>query len=301
MCYDNSDVKNIEWEVAVVIQLSAFADEAASDYSTQLQILREERIPYIELRGLDGKNISDISENEAEQYAMQTQKAGIKVWSIGSPLGKIGIHDDFKSHMKLAKHIFQLAKIFGTEKVRVFSFYTKEPAVDRDEVLTRMRALAEMADKNGVVLYHENEKEIYGDIAERCVDLLRTVPQLRSVFDPANYVQCGEDVSAALIRLADRTDYYHIKDALYSDGEVVPAGLGDGKLKEVLGCIHKDTTLTLEPHLTVFEGYSHLEHTSRKVKYGYKTSREAFAVATEALRTLLSDEGFHEEREKWIK
>ena len=99
----------------MVIRLSAFADEAASEYSTQLQTLQEERIPYIELRGLDGKNISDIKENEAERYALQTQKAGIRVWAIGSPLGKIGIGDDFKPHMELAKHIFQLAKIFGTD------------------------------------------------------------------------------------------------------------------------------------------------------------------------------------------
>lgn len=291
----------MEQGVVVVIQLSAFADEATSDYNTQLQILQDERIPYIEIRGLDGKNISDITENEAEQYATQTQKAGIKVWAIGSPLGKISIKDDFKSHMKLARHIFHLAKIFGTEKVRVFSFYTKDPIRDRDEVLTRMRALVELADQNEVVLYHENEKEIYGDTAERCLDLLQMVPQLKSVFDPANYVQCNEDVLAALTLLAKRTNYYHIKDALYEDGEVVPAGLGDGKLKEVLGSIHKDTTLTLEPHLTVFEGYSHLEHTTRKVKYGYKTSREAFVVAAEALRTLLFEEGFHEEGKKWIK
>lgn len=285
----------------MVIRLSAFADEAASEYSTQLQALQEERIPYIELRGLDGKNISDIKENEAERYALQTQKAGIRVWAIGSPLGKIGIGDDFKSHMELAKHIFQLAKIFGTEKVRVFSFYTKDPAEDRGEVMMRMRALAELAEKNGVVLYHENEKEIYGDTAARCVDLLQTVPQLKSVFDPANYVQCGEDVAAAVTLLADRTDYYHIKDALYADGEVVPAGLGDGNLKKVLGSIHKDTTLTLEPHLTVFEGYSLLEPAAKKVKYGYKTSREAFAMAAEALRSILSAEGFHEEGDKWIK
>ncbi len=283
------------------IKLSAFADEAAADYAAQLQILREERIPFIELRGLDGKNISAVREEEAGRYAEQTEAAGIKVWAIGSPLGKIGMEDDFDAHLKTAEHVFRLAKIFKTERVRVFSFYTKSPEKDRNEVLRRMRAMQQLAECCGVVLYHENEKEIYGDTAARCADLLREVPRLKSVFDPANYVQCGEDVSAALRLLADKTDYYHIKDALYNSGEVVPAGQGDGHLQEVLEGIGKDTVLTLEPHLAVFEGYSHLERTARKTAFSYRTSRVAFAAAVQALRALLQKCSFKEENGVWKK
>lgn len=283
------------------IRLSAFADEAAADYGEQLKVLREERIPYIELRGLDGKNVADLSEEEAEKYAVQTREAGIKVWAIGSPLGKIGIGEDFEEHLRKAARVFRLAKIFGTKKVRVFSFYTKTPEADREEVLRRMKALVRLADDNGAVLYHENEKEIYGDTAARCADLLDGTPGLKSVFDPANYVQCHEDVSAALCLLRLRTGYYHIKDALYPDGEVVPAGKGDGALAEVLSGITENTVLTLEPHLAVFEGYSHLERTARKPKYGYGTSREAFAAAAEALRALLRRCSFKEESGVWKK
>ncbi len=283
------------------IQLSAFADEAASAYATQLKVLQEERIPYIELRGLDGKNVSELSEEEAKRYAVQTQEAGIKVWAIGSPLGKIGIDDDFDEHLEKAEHVFRLAGIFGTEKVRVFSFYTKRPEADREEVMRRMGEMVRLAEKHGVVLFHENEKEIYGDTAVRCADLLSSNQGLKSVFDPANYVQCGEKVSDALNLLRKGTGYYHIKDALYADGEVVPAGKGDGCLMELLEGLTEDTVLTLEPHLAVFEGYSHLEQTERKMKYAYKSLREAFAEAAGALRGLLQKCMFREENGEWKK
>lgn len=283
------------------IKLSAFADEAAVSYSEQLKVLTEERMPCIELRGLDGKNITLVSEDEAKRYAEQTAAAGITVWSIGSPIGKIGINEDFESHLSTAEHTFRLAKIFGTDRIRVFSFYTETPEEDRAEVMSRMKRLLRLADECGVTLYHENEKEIYGDTAERCADLLDNNPQLKSVFDPANYVQCNEDIPAALKLLRKKTDYYHIKDALYAGGEVVPAGLGDGHLVDVISGICEDTALTLEPHLTIFEGYTILERSQRKMKYAYKTSREAFAAAAEALRAVLRKCGFKEDNGVWIK
>lgn len=283
------------------IKLSAFADEAAVNYSEQLKVLNEERIPCIELRGLDGKNITNISEDEAKRYAEETEKTGIIVWSIGSPIGKIGINDDFESHLALAEHTFRLAKIFGTDRIRVFSFYTKTPENDRAEVMARMKRLLQVASDCGVTLYHENEKEIYGDTADRCADLLENNPKLKSVFDPANYVQCNVDIPDALRLLRKKTDYYHIKDALYGDGEVVPAGRGDGHIFDVLNGITGDTTLTLEPHLAVFEGYSILERMQRKMKYAYKTSRDAFAAAAEALREALLKCSFKEGDGIWVK
>lgn len=283
------------------IWLSAFADEASAEFGEQLRVLREERIPYIELRGVDGKNISELTLPETEGYAKAAAQAGILVWALGSPLGKIGVQDDFRPHLEQAERLFRLASVFGTDKVRVFSFYTETPEADEAEVFGRMRALAALAARFGVTLYHENEKGIYGSTAARCAKLLAAVPGLKSVFDPANYVQCGEDVPSALRLLGAETGYYHIKDALYADGEVVPAGSGDGCLRQVVGGIARDTVLTLEPHLAVFEGYSHLERTAQKQKFGYRTSREAFAAAAAALRGLLQESGFEEGEGVWKK
>lgn len=282
------------------IRLSAFADEASADFAEQIRVLREECIPYIELRGLDGKNVADLTLDEAKRYKGMLDEGGIAVWSIGSPLGKIGIHDDFTEHLKKAERVFRLSKIFGTEKVRVFSFFTDTPERDEAEVFSRMRQLVALADECGVVLYHENEKKIYGDTAARCERLLDAVPRLRCVFDPANFVQCGQNVAAALSLLERRIDYYHIKDAL-ADGTVVPAGEGEGSIQRMIAGIGKDSVLTLEPHLTVFEGYAGIDHTELKNKYTFGSSRAAFAAAAQALRKVLRENSYREENGIWTR
>ena len=283
----------------MTLRLSAFADEASADFAEQIRALREERIPYIELRGLDGKNVSDLTDAEAERYAAVLKEGNVRVWSIGSPLGKIGIEDDFEAHLRKAERVFRIAHIFGTEKVRVFSFFTDTPEKDEEKVTARMLKMTELASDCGVRLYHENEKHIFGDTAARCDALLRRVPGLGCVFDPANFVQCGENVPAALALL--RVDYYHIKDALFAGGEVVPAGHGDGHIGELIGGIGGDTVLTLEPHLSVFEGYAQIDATQLKNKFSYPSQRAAFAAAAEALRVVLKENGFCEEGETWIK
>ena len=285
----------------MILHLSAFADEASADFAGQIRALREERIPYIELRGLDGKNVSELTDEEAERYAAMLEEGGIRVWAVGSPLGKIGIEDDFEAHLRTAERVFRLAHIFGTEKVRVFSFFTDTPEKDEERVIARMIRMKELADGCGVRLYHENEKHIYGDTAARCDTLLRRVPGLECVFDPANFVQCNEDIPAALALLRSRVGYYHIKDALFAGGEVVPAGFGDGHVGEVIGGIAGDTVLTLEPHLAVFEGYAQIDRTQLKNKFAYPSQRAAFAAAAEALRCVLKEKGFCEEGETWIK
>ena len=180
------------------IRLSAFADEASADLLRQIETLHRERIPLIELRGVNGKNVAELEDEEALRCREQLDAGGIAVWSIGSPLGKIGVREDFSQHLKKAERVFRLANIFATTRVRVFSFYTDAPERDEAEVFARMRAMSELAKEYGVTLYHENEKEIYGDIPVRNAKLLDNIPELHCVFDPANYVQCGADIAKAL-------------------------------------------------------------------------------------------------------
>ena len=283
------------------VRLSAFADEASENFSEQIRVLREERIPMIDLRGLDGKNVSDLSEEEAKEYRALLDCGGICVWAIGSPLGKIGIRDDFEEHLCRAERTFRLAKIFGTDKVRVFSFYTDDPDGDEGEVFKRMRALQSLAESHGVTLYHENEKEIYGDTPSRCVKLLREVGGLKCAFDPANFIQCGQDAGSALAVLSEGVDYYHIKDALLATGEVVPAGEGDGQIGRLISRLQTDATLTIEPHLSAFTGYDKIDRTVLKNKFTYASPRSAFAAAAEALRKILNENGFKEENGVWTK
>ena len=115
-----------------MIQLCAFADEAATELSGQITALKENGISLIEIRGIDDKNVSEFTEEEAKKYAQAFADAGISVWSIGSPLGKISIDEDLEEHFELTRHVCRLAKIFGTDKIRMFSF--KKAYEREDEV-----------------------------------------------------------------------------------------------------------------------------------------------------------------------
>ena len=132
-------------------------------------------------------------------------------------------------------------------------------------------------------------------MAVRCLDIVRTLPEIKNVFDPANYVQCGQDTLEAWSMLKGYTKYMHIKDAL-SDSTVVPAGKGEGNVKKIvaefLAMGGKD--FTLEPHLRVFDGLEKLEHSEgekRKVSYAYASNDEAFDAAENAFKELLSEIG----------
>ena len=284
------------------LYLSAFADEAAEDFEEQLRVLNAERIPYIEIRGINGKNVADISEREAEECKTLLEKYGVRVWSIGSPLGKIGVSDDFKKHTEKAEHVFKIADILECKRVRMFSFYTDDPGPHEREIVSRLVKLVKLADRHGIALCHENEKGIYGDTAARCLNLLDNVRGLKCVYDPANFIQCGENAEAAHSSLRGRIDYYHIKDALTADGSVVPAGAGDGNISKIIGDIDLETVvLTLEPHLKIFSGYDNFDRSKLKNIYEYPTARAAFTAAADALRGLLIENGFSEGSGVWTK
>lgn len=269
-------------------KLAAFADEADSRISEQIKAMKENDISYLEIRGVDGENIADITKEKAKEVRTQLEDSGIFVWSLGSPYGKIGINDDFTPHLDKFKHGLELAEILGAKHIRMFSFYVPsgEEAHYKEKVMSRLEQFLLAAKDSGIILCHENEKGIYGDIASRCEEIHKTFPELRAVFDPANFIQCGQDTVAAWEKLAPYVEYMHIKDAL-ADGSVVPAGKGIGNLPYLLKN-YKGSVLTLEPHLSVFDGFEKLEAEEKtKMGYCYPSSRAAFDAAVNALKELI--------------
>lgn len=275
-------------------RISGFSDEIDPKIDVQFAHLAKLGIGYFEPRGIDGKNIADISDDECDALAERMKKYGIKASSIGSPIGKIGIDEDFEPHLAKLLRVIDIAKQLGTKYIRVFSFYIPDGRAAEDfrgEVMRRMTAMCDAAKKNSIVLLHENEKGIYGDNAERCADILRTVdsPSLRAVFDPANFVQCGQPTyPEAFDMLAPYVEYMHIKDAT-ADGKVVPAGDGIGKVGEILAALDKrdySGFLSLEPHLGDFDGFGALEKDA-EVK-SEKSDAEKFTLAHTALQNLLA-------------
>lgn len=276
-------------------KLAAFADEAQGSLEGQIKALKRNGIECLEIRGVDGENVSDITPKKAEEIRKRLDENNIRVWSIGSPYGKIGITEDFESHLDKFKRGLETAQILGAKNIRLFSFYIPVGEYDkyREEVMKRLYCFVRSAKGSNITLCHENEKGIYGDTGERCLEIHRSIPELRAVFDPANFIQCGEDAIRAWQMISPYVKYMHIKDAK-PDGFVVPAGKGAGNIPYLLSR-YKNPVLTIEPHLSVFEGFDKLEGENKSIPmYHYPSSDIAFDTAVNSLKELLK------ENEKWI-
>ena len=277
-------------------KISGFSDEIASDIVSQFEVLNKLGIKYFEPRGVNGKSISSLTCEEVLKLKETMKKYGIKASSIGSPVGKIKLSEDFESHFEMYKSVVKTAKILGTKYIRIFSFWHDEEGrswteEERTEVLCRLRKMIAYAKERGVVLLHENEKDIYGDIAYRCLDLMKELycDNFKAVFDPANFVQSDQDTKEAYKMLKDYIEYIHIKDARFADHAVVPAGQGDGNVKFILDSIFADGYdgfLSIEPHLGRFVGLGGLE-TGDLMKNLPEGGEGTFTLAYESLIALL--------------
>ncbi len=272
--------------------ISAFGDEIADDLAEQLTVLRDLQIRYLELRGAWGKNVLNLTDDEAQRARELADGYGIGISAIGSPIGKSPIEAPLADELANLERVIAIGKIVGTSYVRVFSFYPPAEATDVDqyvaEAVTRLRALAEVAAAAGVTLLLENEKGIVGDTVARCHALLSGVnhPALVFAWDPANFVQVGEAqvTTRGWPQLQQYIGYVHIKDALL-DGGVRPAGEGDGEVPELLANLRASGyqgMLALEPHLKV------AGHSS-----GF-SGPEGMKRAVEALRTVMAAQGCEE-------
>ena len=288
--------------------LSAFADEASPALDGQIVALKDANIACVEMRGVDAKSVKELTLDEARAVRAKLDAAGIAVFSMGSPFGKIGILDDFEPHETEFLHALSLCHVLGCKMMRVFSFFIPagdDPEKHRPEVIRRLSRMLDAAEREGVKLAHENEKGIYGDTGDRCLALIEELgDRLGLIFDPANFIQVGCVPAVEFPKLEGYLTYMHIKDALLADGSVVPSGHGDGSIPDILTAISKkkgDVVLSVEPHLTVFEGLEQLQTEGLKHRYAYPDSFAAFAAAAGAIKDVLTKIGYTEGTGVWTR
>ena len=280
--------------------LSAFADEVSPELENQIAALERNGIPMLEPRNISG-GILTKTEEELHAIRARLDKAGIGISSLGSPIGKYKITDSFEPHMEDFCKAIRACKILGTNRMRIFSFFVDTPdlATYRDEVIARMQWMLDEAKKEGILLCHENESKIYGQNPAEVADLLGALPELKGIFDAANFVREGQDALAGFEATLSSLEYVHVKDASYPDRKIWPVGMGQGCYEEVLRRVDTATdatvTLTLEPHLFVFDAYKSIDSHKLKVGVLYDSPDAAFDGAATHLKNLLTKLGYHEE------
>ncbi|KKX97345.1 sugar phosphate isomerase/epimerase family protein [Microbacterium sp. Ag1] len=269
-------------------KLSGFGDEIDPDPSVQIAVLQALGARHIEVRSAWGVNVVDLDESQLAQLAAVVSERGMAVSAIASPIGKVDVSLPVEHEVGRLQRAIRAAEVLEAPYIRIFSFFRAEhlSADDiRDEVLVRMAALARTAEAAGVTLVHENEKDIYGDIPSRVLDVIESVgsDRLRVAWDNANFVQVGvRPFTDCYAKLRPHLEYLQLKDALAATGEVVPVGDGDGELRETLTALRDDGYVgfaSLEPHLTDVDAL------------GGFSGPEAFGRAGRALRTLTDEIG----------
>ena len=267
--------------------LSGFGDEIDADPIVQIAVLQALGASHIEVRSAWGVNIVEMDDAQLDRLAELLTERGMGVSAIASPIGKVDVGLPVEHEVERLERAIVAAHRLGARYIRIFSFYYdgREAADVRDAVIERMRALTAVAERENVVLLHENEKDIYGDIPERVHDLLTAVdsPNLRVAWDNANFVQVGvKPFSDGYSLLREYLVYLQVKDALAATGEVVPAGEGDGELLETVTALRDSGFsgfVSLEPHLSDFNSL------------GGFSGPEAFGRAGRAFRRLTDQIG----------
>ncbi len=271
----------------MMLRISAFTDEISPDLDEQIRVCKETGVTHFELRGVSGKNVLDLNKPLCNEIKTKLADNDLAVLCIASPVGKTRIDEPWDQALDKFKLAIELATFFAAPMIRIFSYYPPEGgeiAPYRDEVIRRMRAMADHIRDLPLTLVHENEARIYGEKTPACLDLMKTIdsPRLRSAFDFANFIQAGENPLDNWPLLKPYTTHIHIKDALRDGGKNVPAGEGDGQIEPILRDAYASGYrgfVSLEPHLSVagqFSGFS---------------GPQMFKVAVDALRKLCERAG----------
>ena len=247
-----------------MFRIAAFGDEIDNNIEEQARVFNEEGIKYLELRVWNDTTLIDLSLDEWKRMKDVIEGNNLSIAAIASPIGKVFISDDFDEHFAAFKKYVDAAKFFGTDMIRVFSYYLPQdcpPEEFSDEVIARMKKKAECAAENGITLIMENERWLFGNIGRRCRQILESVgsPSLRLAFDPQNFLAEGEMPFAQNFEmLADYIAHVHIKDGKLNEPDTfVYAGMGDGQVRELLTALKDrdfDGFLSIEPHLGIFGG-----------------------------------------------
>lgn len=282
------------------MKISGFIDEIDIGFEKEVEVIKKLGMKYIELRSVNGTNISDLSIEKVNDIKKYLKNKNIKISCIASPIGKINIDEidfenKFEEHFKKFKHTLNIAQILEVKYVRVFSFFLKKSEKEKYQslILEKMKKLKEEVSDLEIILLHENEKGIYGDDIESSLKLIEEIgsEKFRLIFDPANFVQVGISPLKAYEKLKKFVEYVHLKDANFSSQENVLIGTGDGEILELLKELKKEKYegfLSLEPHLINFSVLQSLEQedvNERKVQF--KDGEEAFKKSLETLLEMI--------------
>ena len=235
-------------------KVAVISDEISDDFDHACSVISHDfGLEWVELRGLWGKNLQNLSDTEIAEARKILAKYNLRVTDIASPLFKVDwpgaprsqysskadLHGAAESTLSqqddvLARSI-ALARQFGADKVRCFDFWRLDDVSPyRSAINEKLRSAAETSGKEGVLLVLENEFACNTATGREAAATLAAIPSphLALNWDPGNAVMRGElDAFPggwdALPK--DRIHHCHVKNAAKdATGKIEWAPVGKG-------------------------------------------------------------------------
>lgn len=203
---------------------TGFADEADKTLAGQIETLKRANWSAIELRLIEGTNVCDLSDEKWASVRDQLADSGIEIVGFGGQVGNWArpITGDMQKDIDEIQRVAPRMKEVGCQFLRIMS-YPNDPDNPlpreqyRDEAIRRVAILADHAEKEGIILVHENCSG-YGESLEGVLELMEAVPNpaFQLVMDTGNTSLHENDVEATwkyYEATRDRTAHVHIKCA----------------------------------------------------------------------------------------
>ena len=285
---------------AVPFKLGIITDEITEKFEEALDFISSYSLEYCELRELWGKNIMNLSKDDLRRAKELIEKHRLQVSDIGSPVMKYNLpevpareekRDTFRANFteqdteRLLDQSFELARFFGTRKIRVFSYWRVEnPEKAYPYVRDRLAKAAETARKADMLLVLENEHECNIGTGKELGRVLKDVNSLHLLgnWDPGNAVMLGEvPYPDGYKAVRGWIGHMHAKDAVTdpATGKLKWAPVGGGVVnwKGQLHALRLDGyegTMSLETHYRRPDG-NKVESTRESLEGLLKLMREA--------------------------
>ena len=232
--------------------LSVLTDEISQDFGHACEVAsREFGMGSVDLREAGGKNLMKWDAAQIADVQRVLERFKLRVACLATPIFKVdwpaaarspfspkrdefGADFTFADQQGLLEHAFDLAKTFGTDRIRIFDFWRLEDQTPhRAAIDDTVRAAAAKAAKRGLTLVLENEYACNTATGAEAGRLLSAIPDkaLEITWDPGN-AQFRDETPfpGGYEKIAKgRIGHVHCKDAARgADGKWVWMAMGRG-------------------------------------------------------------------------
>jgi sugar phosphate isomerase/epimerase len=257
----------------VLDRLGVLTDEVSARFDEALDWIAEQGLKHVEVRMVDGMNISNMSDEGVLEVLRKVEAKGLFISAIASPLFKCALdpsrqvasgdvfgqkEENVEAHFDKLNRVIAIAKILKTKQIRIFSFWREqEPERYQEEIITHLKRAGEIAGQAGVVLLLENEPACNGGFADEVGAIVRGVDSasVRGLWDPGNEAYGGREAfPKGYNEMKDILTHVHLKDAyVREDGtsRCVPVGSGNVAIIAQLKALAADGyqgLFTIETH-----------------------------------------------------